>query len=513
MTKARSHDARIGAITNACVEFDHWNEALHVTELKLGSAHALCQVLSMTEDDDEIRMICAAIEMVFRASQEAVHESFHQVGNALVPLLLRLLDRCEAGNMRNADVSIMNISKVLLYFSRIQEVRVPLSRQFGLLDVVVRVSTSLLNEDSRITRLRILANLANSSENKSIMVNHPDLLDSLLRIANLDPSNRAREYAAATLMDLTSSSSNQVEMAKNDKLIAVLIKLSLFFDDETEETREFAITALQNLAFAKENRKRLISFGGGMVIETLKKNLVSNPIYKARRRAAGTLTNLATEETAEELGTHPGLLQALAIVSKKDGNTEVRDRASLALTKMSNNLTTNMSCHASLLDALVLSASDSNISSFALVMRSKTKNPENKLCIAKHKGVLETLSRVCISKLSSPKDRENAMKSIMHLAHNETNRKAMATKIILDAATLCAGLVGFEHENTRDSAVITLERLGTEVSNRKAMACHEGLITVIAKATEREAHSERKGIDPQAERLAKALLMSLLLAL
>ena len=146
-------------------------------------------------------------------------------------------------------------------------------------------------------------------------------------------------------------------------------------------------------------------------------------------------------------------------------------------------------------------------------MRSKTKNPENKLCIAQHKGVLQTLSRACISKTSSAKDRENAMKSIMHLTQNETNRKVMATKIILDAATYCAGLVGFENESTRDSAVITLERLGTEVSNRKSMACHEGLITVVAKATERESLSERKGIDPQAERLAKALLMSLLLAL
>ena len=72
----------------------------------------------------------------------------------------------------------------------------------------------------------------------------------------------------------------------------------------------------------------------------------------------------------------------------------------------------------------------------------------------------------------------------------------MATKPILDTATYCAGLSGYENENARDSVVRTLERLSTEVPNRKIMACHEGLITVVAKATEREAISERKGIEP-----------------
>merc|ERR1712232_51690 len=103
------------------------------------------------------------------------------------------------------------------------------------------------------------------------------------------------------------------------------------------------------------------------------------------------------------------------------------------------------------------------------------------------------------------------MKAIMHLAQDETNRKMMATKPVLNAAVCCAELAGIENENARNSAITTLERLGVEVFNRKIMASHEGLITAVAKATEREAIAERKGVDPQTERLAKALLMSLLL--
>ena len=504
---------RIGAITNACVEFDHWDEALHALELKLGAAFFLCDILSNTSNEDEIRMICAALEMVYRASHDAVQESFDHVGNGLVPLLLRLLERGESGAMKNADVSIMNISKVLLYFARVPPIRATLARHQGLLRALQRVSTSILNSESRVIRLRILANLANANENKVAISEYPGLLDSILHIAHLDICQEAKEFAAAALMDLSNSPINQLNMAKNDKMIAVVTKLSLF-DDEKDETREFAITALQNLAFAKENRMILISFGNGMVLEALKENLMSNPRYKGRRRAAGTITNLVTSETAEALGNHQGLLETLAIVSKKDENAEVRERAMLTLTKIAYGINSTVKCHSTLLDALIsASASESNEEKVSTILRSKTKIPENRTIIAHHDGILDTLANICTSLKATSKGRENAMKSIMHLTSVQANRKIMATKAILDATIQCANLKGVENESTRDAAMVTLERLGTEITNRKAMACHEGLITVVAMATERESKAERKGDDPQVERLAKPLLMSLLLSL
>ena len=136
LNRASGSERRIAAITNACAEFDHVDESKHNAELHYGAASILAKTLSMTDDDDEIRMICAAIVMVFRGSAKYVHVAFEKVGSTMIPLHPRLLDRCESGNMKNADVSILNITKTLLYISRIPELRVCLARQQGMLDAM-----------------------------------------------------------------------------------------------------------------------------------------------------------------------------------------------------------------------------------------------------------------------------------------------------------------------------------------------------------------------------------------
>ena len=111
LNKAKDIKSRAAAITNACEEFDHRDESRHNMELKLGAAYSLTNILAMTDSEDEIRMICAALEMVFRGSRDFVRADFFKVGSSLVPLLLRLLECCERGVIKYAEVSIMNISK------------------------------------------------------------------------------------------------------------------------------------------------------------------------------------------------------------------------------------------------------------------------------------------------------------------------------------------------------------------------------------------------------------------
>jgi len=93
----------------------------------------LCLVLSIIEEEDNIYMICAALEIVYRASTEAVRRRFQYVGHAVIPLLLKLLQRCENTNLKHADTSVINICKVLLYFSQVAELQDPLGRHPDLL--------------------------------------------------------------------------------------------------------------------------------------------------------------------------------------------------------------------------------------------------------------------------------------------------------------------------------------------------------------------------------------------
>ena len=110
--------------------------------------------------------------------------TFQDVGPDVVPLLLKLLEKCEFSNQKHANVSILNITKVLLYFSRVAELRTTLARHKGMIDALKRVAISTLTPDCRVLRMRVIANLSNSEENKVLMMNHSGLLDSILKIAD-----------------------------------------------------------------------------------------------------------------------------------------------------------------------------------------------------------------------------------------------------------------------------------------------------------------------------------------
>ncbi|KAL7529735.1 hypothetical protein ACHAXR_003129, partial [Thalassiosira sp. AJA248-18] len=527
LNKAIGPEKRRSAIERACIEFDHANELQHNAELYLGAANVLCLVLSMSDGEEEITRICACLEMVYRAEREAVIISYQDVGAALVPLLLRLLERCEKGRKvvsANAEATIGNISRILLHMTRISELRVPLVGHPGMLAALERVATLPLGMENRILRMRLLANLANSEGNKGTIFERSSLMEATMKVATLDKAESAREYASAVLMDLSSRPSNQVAMARMDKVLATLVKLAVV-EDKTE-TREYAVSGLQNLAFEKQNRMQLVSYGGGVVIEALKKCTSSDSNDKTRRRAAGALTNLACDETAEKMANHADLFQTLARASVSDKNKDVQQRATLALTKLANSITVKMSCWDTLLDALITASKCTVADGIVSAMfRVKTRAEENRTSMANHPRLLETLAQLCLrtkggvgddDEKAAYKDCENATKAIAHLANDPLNHKLICNKHILAALVHGASLAG-PFMVTRDAAILAMERMAMEHSNRPMMARYPGMLVSIAQATEREMNEELNGIPTSSmtgqPRLAKPLLMSLLVAM
>jgi hypothetical protein len=488
--------------------------------------------------DDALRMIATALEMVFRGQSAYVHSAYDKCGGnaqyeeamfgpsptGVLPLLLKLLDRAEGlhNNYRmkqhNAEVTLVNATKVLLYLSRVPELRIHLARQPVLLDALSRVANKDMynigtpdsnvnstSAEARVVRVRIITNLVNQEENKSSLLAHRlskrkdqnnitgsaegGVLDALLRVAHMDPNDRAREYAGVALMDLASAPSNQIPMTKNEQLLGTLVKMILL--EKNTGTRESAITALQNLAFTKENRIRLVSFKRGVILEALIRALSNTGKdfnEKSRRRSAGALTNLACDESAGLMGRHKGLLQTLAIVSTKDESPEVQTRAAMALTKLAASITVRMdasknhesdsqeqrqgednadggmpgiasSVHSTLLDALVAASLSPVSNSVSAVLRVKARDPENRYLMAKHPGILDTLADMCLydndgriirggnNKNSNMdgddgknmytidviKDRDNATRALMHLTNESKNRAMMCTPTVLNA--------------------------------------------------------------------------------
>ena len=535
LNKAIGPETRRSAIDRACMEFDHTNELQHNAELYLGAANILCLVLSMSDQEDEIRYICSALEMVYRAEREAVIISYQDVGAALVPLLLRLLERCEKVERRkvvgvSSEATIANISRILLHMTRISDLRILLVGHAGMLAALERVATLPLSMENRILRMRLLANLANAEGNKVTIFDRPTLMEATMKVATLDKAESAREYAAAVLMDLSSCSSNQVVMARTDKVLATLVKLAVV--EDRVETREYAVSGLQNLAFEKRNRMQLVSYGSGVVIEALKKCTSSDTNDKTRRRSAGALTNLACDETAEKMANHPGLFQTLAQASVSDKNEDVQQRATLALTKLANSITVKMSCWDTHLDALITASRCTVADGIVSAMfRVKTRAEGNRSSMANHPRLLETLAQLCLRTTTASgtdnvvhendknayKDCENATKAIAHLANDPLNHKLICNKHILAALVHGANLGGKAGMVTRDTSILAMERLAMELSNRPMMARFPGMLVSIAKATEREMNEELNGIPTSSvtgqPRLAKPLLMSLLVAM
>jgi len=504
---------RLTAITLACAEFDHCITERHNAELSLGSAKALRLLLSTTNNDDEISLICAALEMVYRASPEMVRLSFDDVGAQIVPLLLRLLERCENGTVKHADDSILNITKVLRYLSRVSELRVPLARHQGMLDALKRASTCILQPDSRIERLRVLASLSNANENKVLMLEHAGLIESILSIAVLDMEDKAREYAAASLMDLALSEQTQVPMANNDKLLSTLVKLTVM--EQGAKTREYAVTTMQNLAYAKENRIRLVSHSSRTVLEALKKALSMDAVGTTRRRAAGAVANLVCSDTADEMAAHNGLVDTLSRASTQDKDDDVQRRACLALNKIASNCNCKGKIFHIILDGLIKTATSPNSSGISSVLRNKARDVSSREIMCRRPGLLETLANISSSRGYSNKDRANAIGAIMYLTNESENKTIMCNKIILNALVDALNLEGEDNTETRESAIIGMERLATEVSNRQHMVQHNGVLVAIATMVEKESKLNFQGQNSTHERLTKPkhLLMSLLLAI
>ena len=509
MSRHLTDEKRGAKLAAVCAEFDHWDEKKHNAELHFGAGNVLSLALTMTNDDAEIGMICTAMEMAFRASPESVHVAFDKVGSSVVPWMLQIMQKCENGKLRNADNCILSITKTFVYFSRVPELRLQLARHPRLCNALVRVATSILNGDCRTVRMKLIANLANCEDNKIYFVEREGLLESILRIAALDLLDKPREYASLALMDLAASPANHERLARNDKLLGTLVKLAVV--EKVPETREAAISALQNLAFCQANRMHLVTYSSGVVVEALKKAVSTDPVSKARRRASGALTNLACDETAERLANHQGLLETLAVVSTKDDNGEVQSRASMALTKIATTITCTMPAYKTLLDALVVASLSDNKNSVSAVLRVKARDPENRKSMAQHPGILDTLADICVSD-GLPKDCDNAMRALMHLTNEDDNHKVMCQKTVLDALVVGATFDADDGE-IQESAIVAMERLATDYSNRPIMARHNGLLTAVAKATEHETQLEDSGMESTRDRLAKPLLMSLLLAL
>ncbi len=86
---------RLMAIQAALDEFDHDDDVLHDEELDLRADHILLQKLAyamcIDPGSDEVGYICSALEMVYRAGRTRLAQSFHEICDSLLPLIVEMI--------------------------------------------------------------------------------------------------------------------------------------------------------------------------------------------------------------------------------------------------------------------------------------------------------------------------------------------------------------------------------------------------------------------------------------
>jgi len=527
------------ALSIACVEFDHKVTVKHNAELYFGAVGVLAHKLVTVDSrkHDVIRMICAAMEMTMRGGSKYVKEAYLVNSRDIMPPFLELVEKAEHSKIRYADEVILNISKCFHYLSRVPSLQLSLARQPGFLDFLQRVATAPLNVACRNTRTRVLANLASAEENKVLMFFHKGLFSSLLKIAQMDSIDSTREYASIALVQLASSPANQIPMIKSGYVLQIIS--TMVVSEKVTSIRENVTTVLQTLAFLKSSRKRMVEYNDGMVVEALCHQMQQDESEKARRRAAGTLTNLVSAETAEQLA-DPKLLNLLRELASNDSNADVQERACLVLTKIASCISPSSPFHDAIITALIVVAHTDVDNNVAAVFRLKARDAKDRYRLARYPGVLDALGRLCVKPKATLEDLDNATRALMHLSNENENRKIMCIESVLDALSMgasCSYNLPDRPPNTtladtdetdkellmseiQNSAVRALARLATEEANRPVMAKHQGLLTAIAKATEKEAKEQQQQREPNAsptnqkkDFLAKPLLLIMLLAL
>lgn len=402
MNMAVTHQQRKASLASAVKKFNHRDKSKHNLELELGGANALYQKLCLAlsdmergaKDQGELSMICSTFEMVYRCSSADREKSFRSIGVELVTLFLRVIDFCESGAiMKNdSDEIITDILSVFQYFSRVQNVSIPLTKAPGVLQVLAMVVSSDSRPNStRATAMSTLADLACAEANGALMARLPGLFDSVIDVAYLDSSTETREAAARALQNIIFSVEDSIPGIKFDKIVKALL---LLLRDNCEKTRKYAAGALQNLTTWQDCQTRLVAYDGGAIVGGLLQMITSNDSDEARIRAIGAIINLVAEDTASTLCTHENLLHIFGNLAATDKNNTIRQNAADTLCWLAEDIKSPRPGQRELLNTLVKVAHGKNINSMAKALYELSLHSANRDVMAKHPGVLDVLEKI-----------------------------------------------------------------------------------------------------------------------
>jgi hypothetical protein len=431
---------RLDAIDSVCEALDHDNSELHDLELQLGAPNVLFQKLvfvmsinniSLSERrdptaagemstylglesdaqarynvDDEMAMLCCALEMIYHASKDQVRQSMDEIGNVMLPILTRFLNflvqeitsasavsgrKTQLQDEERGDIAsrestanteeqdppnasqYMIIQSIIKIFSSFAKAGDPMSRrhmvhQSYLLPTIVRImfwrrKNKVIGYDivSEIVAdaLATIGFLAEDHEecNSHViltLLDHKGLFDLVLSAATKDRSSRVRTQASFALMHLVTAPKSRFSESQQSELLYTLLAL---LDDNKKGPKKYAGATLFNLAYSQEYDMQLVTHQQGAFLTALERIVTTDKDKKSRSNAAWVVFYLVKGKpsVAQRVAEQTSLLNSLADVVRGDDSL-VKVPAAKALRRLSEMISSDMACHEVLLAALVKAA-------------------------------------------------------------------------------------------------------------------------------------------------------------
>jgi hypothetical protein len=481
------HDLRLSSITQAAGFFDHRDRLTHDNELREGAANILYQKLAFAlslschsyddkEDtlqrlrrggsdaaDHEIGLLCSCLEMVHRASPDAIAATWYDIGEDILPILVRVMERpffqlTSSGKPnRDLKLAVQKVTKLLAMYSLVPEAKYPMVVCPGLLPVLVKVIDTrnlnrvrphgpamgyngvrgasagtglVMTEAARFNTIATLTNLAAAEENRITMLTTPGLVDNIARVVQNERSDVARQCSALALMNLSNGDKNHVPEMASELLLETLVTL---INDDLPETRRNAAVALFNVACADENTLRVARYKDGVILGALLEIITNEDSDDSRAEAAETLFNMScsdAEETTDRMANHPALLENLAgVLHSPRASIDVKLYCSATLRRMAEIIRAPMISQGALLSALVKAATWTRTSDIAEALDAHAEYEDNRLPMAEHHGLLNTLSslsQLATGGAETEQIREAAIRTIEKLARDEIARPLLS---------------------------------------------------------------------------------------
>uniref|UniRef100_A0A7S1FV44 UNC-45/Cro1/She4 central domain-containing protein n=1 Tax=Corethron hystrix TaxID=216773 RepID=A0A7S1FV44_9STRA len=467
------------AVEKAKRVFDHNNTNMHDEEVRTGAASALykqlCLAFHTSESKGQLKSITTALEMVFRCSTQYLIESYNDIGEGLLKVLIPVIHK-ELSNPKDCNSGVIgNCSKIIKYFSHVDKLKVAIASQEGVILTLVHILGNKTSDEARYDAMHALIGLAMAEENMVLMAHTEGVLEELVCIAKRrEESDQMRRWSGAALWSLSGSIENK-ELMCCDEILSAIDSLC---DVQCQRTVAYMISLIKELSKLDKNNIPLVAHNNGSLLRRLVE-MSTNDEYglDSIRKSVMTLDNLICPETAQAACSlcpltekRPGLIVTLTSVVLDNDDPETRNAGLSALAEIATTLQAGCDEYDTLLQCLVsfLASEEVKFRTMAvLALKDFASVDCNRPFLTDCEGLLEGVAQVALK--SRGEERADCLNIICDLTCHEESRQTIV--LYEDVLRLLAdGAMAYTVEEGRDKAMESIINLSLTRASRKVVA-------------------------------------------